>query len=257
MGKLANKVAVITGAGSGIGAAAAQLFVEEGAQVFLVDFNEPNLKNTVKQIGSPNLGYMVADVSEEKQTELYIRAAIERFDHIDIAILNAGIEGEVKTITDCPTDLFDRVIGTNLRGVWLGLKYTMKVMKENKRGSIVITSSIAGIRGRPGIAPYVASKHAVIGLMRCAALEGAEYGIRVNTVTPSPVETRMMRSLEQGFSPEDPDKFRREYAAAAPLGRYADPREVAQLMLFLSSDDSSYINGSVHMIESGRNARYT
>ena len=103
--------------------------------------------------------------------------------------------------------------------------------------------------------PYVASKHAVIGLMRCAALEGAEKGIRVNTVNPSPVETRMMRSLEKGFSPDDPDKFRQEYAASAPLGRYAEPREIAQLMLFLSSDDASYINGSVHMIDSGRNAR--
>ena len=255
MGKLNYKVAIITGAGSGIGAAAAQLFVEEGASVFLVDLDQNSLKSTIEEIGSKNTHHMVADVADEGQTEQYIHAATERFGRIDIAILNAGIEGQVKSITECPTDLFDKVIAVNLRGVWLGLKYVMKEMETHGGGSIVITSSIAGVRGRPGIAPYVASKHAVIGLMRCAALEGAEKGIRVNTVNPSPVETRMMRSLEKGFSPDDPDKFRQEYAASAPLGRYAEPREIAQLMLFLSSDDASYINGSIHMIDSGRNAR--
>mgnify|MGYP001464404508 FL=1 len=255
MGKLAGKVALITGAASGIGAAAAQLFAEEGARVFLVDIDRDALESTAKEIGTEIADHMTANVSDENQTEQYVSAVVKRFGRIDVGLLNAGIEGKVSPIVDCPTDLFDKVIAVNLRGVWLGLKHVMPAMAKQDGGSIVITSSIAGVRGRPGIAPYVASKHAVIGLMRCAALEGAEQGIRVNTINPSPVETRMMRSLEQGFSPEDPDKFRREYAAAAPLGRYADPREVAKLMLFLASDDASYINGSVHMIDSGRNAR--
>ena len=255
MGKLAGKVALITGAASGIGAAAAQLFAEEGARVFLVDIDRDALESTAKEIGTEIADHMTANVSDENQTEQYVSAVVKRFGRIDVGLLNAGIEGKVSPIVDYPTDLFDKVIAVNLRGVWLGLKHVMPAMAKQDGGSIVITSSIAGVRGRPGIAPYVASKHAVIGLMRCAALEGAEQGIRVNTINPSPVETRMMRSLEQGFSPEDPDKFRREYAAAAPLGRYADPREVAKLMLFLASDDASYINGSVHMIDSGRNAR--
>ena len=255
MGKLAGKVALITGAASGIGAAAAQLFAEEGARVFLVDIDRDALESTAKEIGPEIAGHMTANVSHENQTEQYVSAVVKRFGRIDIGLLNAGIEGKVSPIVDCPTDLFDKVIAVNLRGVWLGLKHVMPAMAKQDGGSIVITSSIAGVRGRPGIAPYVASKHAVIGLMRCAALEGAEQGIRVNTINPSPVETRMMRSLEQGFSPDDPEKFRREYAATAPLGRYADPREVAKLMLFLASDDASYINGSVHMIDSGRNAR--
>ena len=255
MGKLAGKVALITGAASGIGAAAAQLFAEEGARVFLVDIDRDALESTAKEIGPEIADHMTANVSDENQTEQYVSAVVKRFGRIDVGLLNAGIEGKVSPIVDCPTDLFDKVIAVNLRGVWLGLKHVMPAMAKQDGGSIVITSSIAGVRGRPGIAPYVASKHAVIGLMRCAALEGAEQGIRVNTINPSPVETRMMRSLEQGFSPDDPEKFRREYAAAAPLGRYADPREVAKLMLFLASDDASYINGSVHMIDSGRNAR--
>ena len=255
MGKLAGKVALITGAASGIGAAAAQLFAEEGARVFLVDIDSDALESTAKEIGTEIADHMTANVADENQTEQYVSAVVKRFGRIDVGLLNAGIEGKVSPIVDCPTDLFDKVIAVNLRGVWLGLKHVMPAMAKQDGGSIVITSSIAGVRGRPGIAPYVASKHAVIGLMRCAALEGAEQGIRVNTINPSPVETRMMRSLEQGFSPDDPDKFRREYAAAAPLGRYAEPREVAKLMLFLASDDASYINGSVHMIDSGRNAR--
>ena len=255
MGKLSGKVALITGAASGIGASAAQLFTEEGAKVFLVDIDKDALESTTKTIGSELADHMVANVADENQAERYVSAAITRFGGIDAALLNAGIEGVVSPITDCSNDSFDKVIAVNLRGVWLGLKHVMPAMANQGGGSIVITSSIAGVRGRPGIAPYVASKHAVIGLMRCAALEGAEQGIRVNTVNPSPVETRMMRSLERGFSPEDPDKFRQEYAAAAPLGRYADPREVARLMLFLASDDASYINGSIHMIDSGRNAR--
>ena len=255
MGKLAGKVALITGAASGIGAAAAQLFAEEGARVFLVDIDSDALESTAKEIGTEIADHMTANVADENQTEQYVSAVVKRFGRIDVGLLNAGIEGKVSPIVDCPTDLFDKVIAVNLRGVWLGLKHVMPAMAKQDGGSIVITSSIAGVRGRPGIAPYVASKHAVIGLMRCAALEGAEQGIRVNTINPSPVETRMMRSLEQGFSPDDPDKFRREYAATAPLGRYAEPREVAKLMLFLASDDASYINGSVHMIDSGRNAR--
>ena len=255
MGKLSGKVALITGAASGIGAAAAQLFNEQGAKVFLVDIDRDALESTAEKIGNETGDHMVADVADEHQTAQYVSAAIERFGALDAALLNAGIEGDVSPITDCSNDVFDKVIAVNLRGVWLGLKHVMPTMGSRGGGSIVITSSIAGVRGRPGIAPYVASKHAVIGLMRCAALEGAGHGIRVNTVNPSPVETRMMRSLEQGFSPEDPDKFRREYAASAPLGRYADPKEVAKLMLFLASDDASYINGSVHMIDSGRNAR--
>ena len=255
MEKLSGKVALITGAASGIGAAAAELFKEQGAKVFLVDIDKDALEATAEKIGSENVGHIVADVADEDQTAQYVSAALEKFGTLDAALLNAGIEGDVKPITDCSNDVFDKVIAVNLRGVWLGLKHIMPTMGSGGGGSIVITSSIAGVRGRPGIAPYVASKHAVIGLMRCAALEGADHGIRVNTINPSPVETRMMRSLEQQFSPEDPDKFRREYAASAPLGRYADPKEVAKLMLFLASDDASYINGSVHMIDSGRNAR--
>ncbi|MFP6716721.1 MAG: SDR family NAD(P)-dependent oxidoreductase, partial [Alphaproteobacteria bacterium] len=170
MGKLSGKVALITGAASGIGASAAQLFTEEGAKVFLVDIDKDALESTTKTIDSELADHMVANVADENQAERYVSAAVTRFGGIDAALLNAGIEGEVSPITDCSNDLFDKVIAVNLRGVWLGLKHVMPAMANQGGGSIVITSSIAGVRGRPGIAPYVASKHAVIGLMRCAAL---------------------------------------------------------------------------------------
>lgn len=254
MQRLQNKTALITGAAAGIGSAAAKLFAKEGAQVFLVDRDEQGLLSTVQDIGSDRANSTLADVADEAATTKYVELAKDHLGGIDIALLNAGIEGEVHPIATCPVEVFDRVLSVNLRGVWLGLKYIMPEMASRGGGSIVLTSSTAGVRGRAGLAPYIASKHGVIGLMRTAAQEGAKDGIRVNTVNPSPVETRMMRSLEKGFSPDNPAEFRRKSAARSPLGRYAEPEEIANLMLFLASDDASYITGSVNMVDGGATA---
>jgi NAD(P)-dependent dehydrogenase (short-subunit alcohol dehydrogenase family) len=255
MGKLTDKVAIVTGGSGGIGAATTRLFADEGARVMVVDLDEAALAALVDEVGADKLAYTVCDVSDPTQVEAYVAATVERFGGIDIAVLNAGIEGRVGSIVDTPTELFDRVMSVNVRGVWLGLKHVIPHMEARGGGSVVITSSIAGVRGRPHIAPYSTSKHAVVGLMRSAALELGEKNIRVNTVNPSPIETRMMRSLEQGFNPDDPDKFRTDYAASSPIGRYGEPDEVAKMMLFLASDDSAYCSGSVFMVDSGRHAR--
>jgi NAD(P)-dependent dehydrogenase (short-subunit alcohol dehydrogenase family) len=254
MQRLENKTALITGAAAGIGAAAAKLFVKQGARVFLVDTNEEGLRTTVQAAGSGQASCTVANVADESSTQEYVRLAKNYLGGIDIALLNAGIEGEVHPIADCPTEVFDQVLAVNLKGVWLGLKYIMPVMAAGGGGSIVLTSSTAGVKGRAGLAPYVASKHGVIGLMRSAAQEGAPDGIRINTVNPSPVETRMMRSLEQGFSPKNPERFRKKMADRLALGRYAEPAEIANLMLFLASDEASYVTGSVNMIDGGTTA---
>ena len=254
MQRLENKTALITGAAAGIGAAAAKLFVKQGARVFLVDTNEEGLRTTVQAAGSGQASCTVANVADESSTQEYVRLAKNYLGGIDIALLNAGIEGEVHPIADCPTEVFDQVLAVNLKGVWLGLKYIMPVMAAGGGGSIVLTSSTAGVKGRAGLAPYVASKHGVIGLMRSAAQEGAPDGIRINTVNPSPVETRMMRSLEQGFSPKNPERFRKKMADRSALGRYAEPAEIANLMLFLASDEASYVTGSVNMIDGGTTA---
>ena len=258
MTRLEGKVAVITGATGGIGSAAARLFAEEGASVALVDLDEGALQDVAQSIGEDKASYTVADVTDPEQTEAYINAAAERWGGIDILLANAGIEGTLSPITDYPIEEFDWVMAVNVRGVWLGIKYAVPVMREG--GSIVITSSTAGIGGSPEMSAYNTSKHAVIGLMRCAAMECAPLGIRVNTVNPAPIETRMMRSIEEmRVAAMDDSKVtvevaKQSFAQGIPLQRYGDPLEVARMMLFLSSDDSSFSTGGVYMVDGGRSA---
>lgn len=255
MGRLDGKVAIITGGAGGIGIAAGQLFVGEGARVLLVDLGEKPLQQAVQRIGSEAVSYAVADVTQPEQVQRYVRTAVERYAGIDIFLNNAGIEGVVQPITDYPIDVFDQVMAVNVRGVWLGLKYVMPEMQKRGGGSIVVTSSVAGIRGTAGVSAYITSKHAVIGMMRTAALEGAPLGIRVNTVNPAPIETRMMRSLEEGFAPGSAEQAKQRIVATVPLQRYGSPQEVAQVMLFLASDESRYCTGGVYMVDGGISAR--
>ena len=260
MARLEGKVAVITGATGGIGSAAASLFAEEGARVALVDLDESALQETVRSIGEKKASYTVADVTQPEQAQAYINAAVDRWGGIDVLLANAGIEGTLSPITDYPIDVFDRVMAVNVRGVWLGIKYVVPVMSGRGGGSIVITSSTAGIGGSSEMSAYTTSKHAVIGLMRTAALEGAPSGIRVNTVNPAPIETRMMRSIEDmRVAALDDSKVtvevaKQSFADRIPLQRYGDPEEVAKMMLFLASDDSSFCTGGVYMVDGGRSA---
>ena len=260
MTRLEGKVAVITGATGGIGSAAARLFASEGASVALVDLDEGALQDVAGSIGEDKASYTAADVTDPEQTEAYISAAAERWGGIDILLANAGIEGTLSPITDYPIEEFDRVMAVNVRGVWLGIKYAVPVMREGGGGSIVITSSTAGIGGSPEMSAYNTSKHAVIGLMRCAAMECAPLGIRVNTVNPAPIETRMMRSIEEmRVAAMDDSKVtvevaKQSFAQGIPLQRYGDPVEVARMMLFLSSDESSFSTGGVYMVDGGRSA---
>ncbi len=249
MGQLDGKTAVITGAANGIGLAAAELFVAEGARLLLIDLDEAALGDISGHLG-PNVSYHVADVSQAESAGRYTRDAIERYGRIDIAILNAGIEGDVGPIGKVSLATFDRVMAVNLRGVWLGLSALMPAMKAGG-GSIVITSSIGGLKGTPMLAPYGASKHAVIGLMKSAAVEGAPDRIRVNTVNPGPIDTRMIGAIEMGRNPSDPAAARRAGVTRIPLQRYGQPAEVAAMMLFLASDASSFCTGATYQVDGG------
>jgi len=260
MARLTGRIAVITGGAGGIGQAAARQFTVEGARVVLVDLDEAALQSAVQSIGEDMASYAVADVTRPEQVQSYVNAAIERWGGIDIFLANAGVEGTLSPIPDYPIDIFDQVMAVNVRGVWLGLKSVIPVMRDRGGGSIVITSSTAGIDGSAGLSAYVASKHAVIGLMRTAALECAPLGIRVNTVNPAPIETRMMRSLEEmrvaaaDSSEVTVEQAKQANAARIPLQRYGNPEEVAKLMLFLASDESSFCTGGVYMVDGGRSA---
>ena len=253
-GKLDGKVAIITGGSGGIGRAVATLFAAEGARIILVDLDDHALQDAVAEIGSDRAVAVVADVTDTAQTQAYVAAAVERFGGVDIALLNAGIEGTVKPISEYTEDMFDKVLAVNVRGVFLGLKYIMPAINARGGGSIVITSSTAGIRATGGMSAYVTSKHAVIGLMRTAALEGAEQNIRVNTVNPAPIDTRMMTSIETQRGLPAGDRANRPMARNIPLQRYGEPEEVARLMLFLGSDDGSFCTGGVYMVDGGVSA---
>ena len=249
MKKLENKVAIITGGSGSIGKATAFLFLEQGAKVMLVDLSEEALKGAVKALDSKQVNYCVADVSNAIEVDHYINETVKRFGKIDVFFNNAGIEGVVKPLIDYPEDVFDKVVAVNIKGVWLGNKYALPQMNDG--GSIIMTSSVAGLVGFSGLSAYVTSKHAVVGIMRTTALEAASRKIRVNTVHPSPVNNRMMRSIEEGASAGHSEEVKHQFEAAIPLGRYAEPIEIAKLVLFLASDDSQFITGTTQVIDGG------
>ena len=252
MGRLDGKVAVITGAAGGIGLAAAKLFASEGAKLLLVDLQEDALREAADAVGPQNVATLALDVSADESARRYTQEAVRRFGRVDVALLNAGIEGEVAPIGQSSLAGFDRLMAVNLRGVWLGLSALMPAMKAAGRGgSIVVTSSIGGLRGTPFIAPYGASKHAVIGLVKSAAVEGAPDRIRVNSVNPGPIDTRMIAAIVEGRSPADPQAGRLAGIARIPAGRYGEPGEVAAMMLFLASDEASFCTGTVYAVDGG------
>jgi len=247
--KLENKVAIITGGAAGIGKATAIEFINQGAKVMLVDIAEEKLIKTTNEIDSEYVAYCVADVSKSKDTKEYIEHTLKIFGGIDILFSNAGIEGIVRPIISYPEDVFDQVISVNLKGVWLSLQYA--IPKMNDGGTIIITSSIAGLKGFEGLGAYVASKHALIGIMRTAAIEYAPRNIRVNTIHPGPVETQMMRRIEKNIAPEEVNEAKKGFEAIVPFGRYATAKEISDLALFLASDDSKYITGGTFVVDGG------
>ncbi len=249
MNRLKDKVAIITGGSGGIGSATAELFLKEGAKVMIVDLHEAKLQQLSKQLDNPNLAYCAADVSKVKDTKTYVEKTMSAFGKIDVFFNNAGIEGTVKPIAEYPEEIFDKVIAVNLKGVWLGCQYVIPKMEDG--GSVMITSSVAGLKGFAGLGAYVASKHGVIGIMRVAALEFADKKIRVNTIHPGPIDNDMMRRVEEQLTPDNPVEAKQGFESEVPLHRYGTSTEVGELALFLASDESKYITGTCHVIDGG------
>ncbi|RFZ90959.1 SDR family oxidoreductase [Mucilaginibacter conchicola] len=252
MKRLENKVAVITGGAGSIGAATARKFLDNGAKVVLVDLQEAALQQTVETLNSPHVSYVAADVTKSDDVQRYVNETVTRLGKIDIFFNNAGIEGVVKPITEYPEEMFDKVIAVNVKGVWLGCKYALPQMNDG--GSLIITSSVAGVIGSPGTSAYNTSKHAVIGTMRSVALEAAPRKIRVNTVNPSAVDNRMMRSLEEGIGNGDGAGAKKALENTIPFGRYAQPDEIADMVVFLASDESKFVSGTVNLVDGASQA---
>jgi len=252
--RLDGRVAVVTGAAGVIGSATIKLLAERGARIVAVDRTRCDLEAAIKELPvSAQALAIAADVTSEQEAKDYVHAALDRFGTIDVFYNNAGVEGEVKPITDYPLEAFRRVIDVNVIGVFLGLKHVLPVMLKQNKGSIINTASIAGLMGSPHIAVYSASKHAVVGLTKSAAWECTGTGVRINCVCPGLIDSRMLSAIMQGrFGGNAPpmDKI----IERIPARRLGLASEVASIVAFLASDEASYVSGSAYTVDGGRTA---
>ena len=248
-GDLAGKVALITGGTSGIGRDTAILFAKHGAKVALTGRRKEEGEETAKlaRAAGGDAIFLQGDVSKTADVQMFVQKTVERFGRLDVAFNNAGIEGKWIPIAEMPEEIFDQVSAINIRGVWLCLKYEMQQMlKQGGGGAIVNMSSVVGLMGNAGSSAYCASKHAVIGLSRTAALEGAAHGIRVNTVCPAVIVTAM---AERAFGADL--EANKRLLGMHPIGRFGKPMEIAEAVLWMCSDKSSFMTGHDIVLDGG------
>ena len=236
MGRLDGKVVLVTGAARGMGEAMARLFASEGASVSLCDRRVEEGEAIASALGDA-ARFVELDIASEDSWKQAIAATTDAFGGIDVLVNNAGII-RIATLEECTLEMFEKVVGTNLTGTFLGIKAAIEPMKARGGGSIVNFSSVQGLEGREGLPAYTASKFGIRGLSKTAAIELGPYGIRVNTIFPGPTKTAMTR--RKGWSDEDYD---RQYGSY-PLGRMGEAHEIAQVALFLASDESSFCTGA-------------
>jgi NAD(P)-dependent dehydrogenase (short-subunit alcohol dehydrogenase family) len=247
--RLAGKVALITGGAGSIGLATARAFVAAGAQVVIADLAEDALQSAAASVGSDALAWQVTDVTRPEQVERAVGTAVERFGRLDVAFANAGVAGAIAPVTDYPVDVFERVMAVNVLGSFLVAKYALRAMAPG--GSLIINSSVVGLTSDRGIAGYATSKHAVVGLMRTAAKEMAAKGIRVNTIHPGPTDNAFQHAIEVEAVGAPQDEAARAFEQMIPLARHAAPEEIAQAVLFLASDESTFMTGHTLTVDGG------
>jgi len=247
MGRLSGKKAIVTGAGSGIGRASARLFAAEGAEVLAVDLNEAGLVETCEgQVGT--LKMFTADVGDEASVEKYVATCIELFGGLDIIYANAGISGTQTPIFEQSVELWQEILRVNLIGPFLAIKYGAPHMVKQGHGSIVCTASVAALRANAGNSPYAASKAGVISLVQTAANNFYGTGVRFNAVCPGLIETGMTKPIFDGARARGTED---RIGQLNPTVRYGQPVEIANMALFLASDDASYVNGQAMAVDGG------
>ncbi|NWJ69283.1 SDR family oxidoreductase [Pseudonocardia sp. ICBG1122] len=249
MGALEGKVALITGGESGIGLAAARLFVAEGARVHLVGIDEPGLKAAAEELGADHAIATVADVADEAAVAEAVRVGAAHYGRYDVLFSNAGNSGELAPITDYPSEVFARTLSIHVLGAFHMLKHTTPHMNDG--GSVVITSSVVGLVGFGDLSAYVAAKHGQVGLMRSAAKELAPRRIRVNTLHPGPTSTPFQDDIEMRATGKDQAAAALDFDAMIPLGRHTTTEEIARAALYLASDASAMVTSSTFAIDGG------
>lgn len=241
-----NKVVIITGAASGIGQATAVAFAQRGAKVVVADYSDGNATvELVKNAGGQGI-YVQCDVSDDKAVKAMVEKTVRTYGQIDYAVNNAGTEGEMMPFHEITDAIWNKTVNTDLKGVWLCMKYEIPYMLKRGKGAIVNTASIAGLVAFPNIAAYVAAKHGVIGLTKTAAVEYAKSGIRVNAICPGVIKTPMIERALHG----DP-QVEKMYAAGAPMNRLGKPEEMAETIVYLCSDAASYTTGHALVSDGG------
>jgi NAD(P)-dependent dehydrogenase (short-subunit alcohol dehydrogenase family) len=250
---MSNKICIVTGAAGSIGLASVALLLREGAKVMMVGRNEENLNSSVKtlNVGDDQVDIVKANVADVEDTLKYINRTVERWGKIDVSFSHAGISAVIKPITQYPEDVFDEVLAINVRGTFLACKYALPQMNDG--GSIIITSSIMGVTADPGVCGYSTSKHALIGLMRTVAKEASARRIRVNVLAPGPVDNTFQSDIEERLTEVVGEDGTEMLNRAIPLGRHGGEEEIAQMLLFLASDQSSFSTGSIFFADGGMN----
>jgi NAD(P)-dependent dehydrogenase (short-subunit alcohol dehydrogenase family) len=249
MGIMDGKHCVITGGAGSVGISSAKALAAEGATIMLVDRDESDLARAAKELGAADTLTAAADISDTIQVQAFVAQAVEAWGKIDVVFANAGVSGTNASVSDFPEDVFDDVIDVNVRGTFLTLKHAIPHIPDG--GSIVVTSSIMGVRTRPGTVGYITSKHALIGMVRCVARELAGKEIRANIIAPGPLENEFQQTIEDRVSAAMGVNATEMLNNMIPLGRHGTAEEVAEAVLFLASDRSSFTTGAVLMADGG------
>lgn len=249
MALLNGKTCIVTGGAGSLGAAAARLLLAEGANVMLIDLREADLQKVASGLASTKVATFAADVTRADSVRAAIDATVAKFGKIDVLFSNAGNFGTVKPITEYPDEVFDAVYAVHVKGAFLMCKHAVAQMNDG--GSIIITSSVAGTRGDPGVYAYITAKHAQVGLMRCLAKELAPRRIRANTIHPGPIHNDFQHRVEADLSDIIGRNATEFFDSQIPLGRHAMPEEVARSVVYLASDQSSFTTGAMLMVDGG------
>lgn len=260
MNRFADRVVLITGAGSGLGRAAAARVASEGAKVALVDLNPAAVAETQQEIEKARPGAetiaITADVADEAQVEAYVAETMAAFGAIDGFFNNAGIEGRQNLTENYGADEFEKVLDVNLKGVFYGLEHVLKIMRVQGHGAVVNTASVGGIRGIGNQSGYSASKHGVVGLTRNSGVEYGQFGIQINAIAPGAIMTPMVEGSLKQLDPENWQEVGQQFVQPNPMKRFGEPDEVAALVAFLLSGEAAYINAAVIPIDGGQSYKY-